>query len=192
VSASFGIGMLQTSQPFATVLGATIAAVAGSLGAILTIFAQRRLEQERWRRENEVTLRASVTDAVRQLTIVMAGALHSMCWLGWAARFTPEQFTVARVRSYDAEMHRILPQIAGSLAAIVMIDSRAYAALKAIVDELYALDARLGAASHSGLSGAALAIAVAPFHQDAMTFENELPLRIGNVVKEATRRQLQW
>jgi hypothetical protein len=180
--------MLQTSQPIATIVGAIIAALAGSLGAALTVFAQRRLEQARWKRETSLALRTSLQDTVRQLTVAMESALHSMTWLAWAARISPEQFTAARVRSYDSEMHRLLPEIAGSLAVVVMLDSKAYAGLKAIADELFALDARIGKASHSGHDATILAVAVAPFHEEAMELAADLPLRVGSVVKEATRR----
>src|SRR5688572_11831115 len=102
----------------AAVIGASIGATAALLGGVLNAWLQLRLERTRWPKLREDAIAAQYRDAVRVTATTIASALHSMCWLTWAARERAVTITQTKIDAYDAEMHQLLPQITGSLAAI--------------------------------------------------------------------------
>ncbi len=96
--------LLAQPSPYSTVLGAVIGATAAILAAALTswrllhlerirITENREFERSRLESSREDVLSTELADAVQQLAIKMATALHSMCWLTWLARTAPDQVT---------------------------------------------------------------------------------------------------
>jgi hypothetical protein len=130
----------------ATIIGAAIGAAAGISGGLLVGWRQGRIEHDKWLRSREDAIAADLRATLHQLTIKVAAAVHSMCWLTWLAREGPDRLSQARIDAYDAEMHVLLPEITGLQAAVAAIDGAAFGELSAIIESVIQADWRVGTA----------------------------------------------
>jgi len=131
----------------AGLIGAAIGAVAGFTGTVLTAVLQFRLEQRKWLRAREDLTIKELRVAIAELTKTMASAMHSMTWLTWTAYEELGVINKEIISSYDAEMHRLFPDLWGILAVIAALDREAHSHLEPLVEEITKIDARIGRAT---------------------------------------------
>jgi hypothetical protein len=84
------------SAPVATVIDAVVGLSGGLIRGLLTVWHQRGLERDRAINARADALAKELSTAVQQLTISIACAIHSMCWLTWLAAARPDQLTEDR------------------------------------------------------------------------------------------------
>ena len=136
--------------PTAAVIGAGIGASVTLISTLLTTFLagwrQERTERQKHLWAVEDAKSAKLDDALTQMTIKLATALHSMCWVTWLAAEGPARFTEERADGYDREMHLLLPEISSWSSIIAALDIEAFRKIRALVNEVYELDVRIGTA----------------------------------------------
>jgi len=171
--------------PTATLLGALVGAASGITGGLITVWLQLRLERAKWPKAREDALVQDLREAIQQLTVRMAAALHSMCWLTWIAEERVSRITVERIKSYDDELHKLLPEIMGFLSMVAALDKDAYTRLSPIADKIYEVDYEIGQASllfeESPSEGG---IALARCYRKASFVERQLPKQIADIVSD--------
>ena len=176
------------TAPIATVLGALVGASAGISGALLTTWLQLRLEQRRSRQSREDAIARELSGSIQQLTTRMASSVHSMCWLTWLAATRGDRVTQANLDAYDAEQHRILPEILGYMGTVAAVDVGVYQALKPHVDEIFMLDGRIGSIGLSLDRDHETAVReLAGCYLTMTRLEQSLPTVVGNIVSERLR-----
>jgi hypothetical protein len=176
------------SAPIATVLGALVGATAGISGALLTTWLQLRLDRRRAAQTRDDSVAKAFAEAAQQLTIKMASALHSMCWLTWLAVNRGDRLTQANLDAYDAEIHKLLPEVLGYMSTVAALDSEAYEQLVPHVNELFALDGRIGQAGlHLDRDREKSIRQLADCYEPMTDFEHRLPRLVANIVGERLR-----
>ena len=176
------------TAPIATLLGAGVGLAGGVIGGALTVWHQRRLERDKAVNARADAVAKELAGGVQQLTISIASALHSMCWITWLAANRPERLTQKRIDKYDAEQHATLPKILGYLSTTAALDLELYHKLRPRVDEIFRLDAAIGKAGLSFKEDAAAAArALASFYLEMTEMERQLPLLLGDIVGKRLR-----
>lgn len=171
------------SPAVATIIGASVGALAAIAGGVITAWLQLRLERGRWPRAREEALAQDLRKAIQDLTTRMAAALHSMCWLTWSADVRPERITRAQIDQYDAELHKLLPEIIGGLTAVAALDPPAFLKLSPLGEEIYALDYDVGQACLTlDIEPADAARKLAVLAAKAGKLEQRLPKAVAGVV----------
>lgn len=177
------------TPPVATLLGALVGATVGIGGALLTTWLQLRLDRRRTAQAREDAIGKEFAAAVQQLTIRMASALHSMCWLTWLAVNRGDRLTQSNLDAYDAELHKLLPEVLGYMSTVAALDQGVYEKLVPHVNELFTLDARIGSAGLSLDRNREAAVGELADCYEAMSdFEHRLPLLVGNIVSDRLRQ----
>lgn len=172
----------------ATVLGAAIGAAAGISGGMLTGWRQTRLEREKWLRGREDILANELRVSLQQLTVRLAAAVHSMCWLTWLAKEGPSRLTQERIDGYDKEIHELLPQITSQQAMVAALNREAFDRLSSLVDRVLLADARIGQASLEFSSrDPKSATALAVCYEDTQTLEHLIPREVADIIGRALR-----
>lgn len=144
---------------------------------------QDELELRKWPRLREDAIIQDLRTDFRELTVKTASALHSMCWLTWAAREGAEHLKQEQINSYNREMHELFPHITGRLASIAAIDREIFDCLDDVIKDLIDLDWKIGKAALRYIEGQAeTARELAECHGAASELEENLPLRIVEVV----------
>jgi hypothetical protein len=149
----------------------------------MTVWHQRRLERDKALNARADAVVKELAAAVQQLTISVASALHSMCWLTWLADTRPDQLTQARIDKYDDEQHINLPRILGFLGTTAALDLDLYQQLRVHVDEVFRLDAEIGRAGLEFKDAPdAAATQLGSYNQQTTQFEKRLPLLLGDII----------
>ena len=171
------------TAPLATALGALLSLTGVLVGGGLTVWHQRRLEREKIENARADAIAKELSSAVQQLTIHVASAVHSMCWLTWLAARRPDQVTQERIDKYDAEQHITLPKILGYLTTTAALDAQFYDKLREQADEVFRLDAEIGEAGLAFVTNpSGTATALAAYYEPMLLLERRLPVTLGNVV----------
>jgi hypothetical protein len=168
---------------FTPAVATTVAALVGGLVGLVSSRLQISQELKRWPRQREDALAAELRRAIQEYATTIAGAAHAMCWFTWAATQGREFLGEKQVGSYNAEIHAVLPRIAGSLASIAALDGRAYEDLAPVAEELYDLDAKAGElALLFSYDPEAATLELAKLHGRVAPFERSVPRRIAGIV----------
>lgn len=97
--------------------------------------------------KKEVELRRALAEEQRQalqkLISASASLLHSMCWLTWRTKVRGRQDSAA-ASTYDAEAHRLLPEISTHLALVASYDVKLHDQIGALIDQIFWLDGAIG------------------------------------------------
>src|SRR5262249_28299218 len=88
------------------------------------------------------SLQKEVNLKVTQLAADLGEAGHSIAWLIWAAK--NNILTKGRIKSYDAEMHILLPKVLGDFVAVASLHESLGEVASVIAKELYKLDKEIG------------------------------------------------
>ncbi|HEX9961672.1 MAG TPA: hypothetical protein VGB00_12100 [Pyrinomonadaceae bacterium] len=140
-------------------------------------------ERAKWAREREDAIGKELRLAVLQLTVKMASALHSMCWLTWGTSEYPDRISSEKIKIYDDELHKGLPEISGSLVSVAALDRGTYDLLHPIVEEFYKIDARIGEAAQKWeKSPPEGRKKFADCYKEAVNFDKDLPNKIADIV----------
>ena len=89
-----------------------------------------------------VTFDTELRTAIREFTMAVSSALHSMSWITWEAGYR-ERLDKEMIESYDKELHLLHPQIYGQLMVIASFSKDLYAELKHIPPEINDLDTQV-------------------------------------------------
>lgn len=187
------MGLLALTPATATFLGALVGAAAGCAVAVFTARAQLRLERERSDSSREDAATKELSSAVQQLVIKMSSALHSMCWLTWFAHYRGARLEQKMIDNYDSEMHMVTPEILGHLSTVAALDDAndekgVYRKLSEYTDEIFRLDAQIGAASlNLKKNKIGTAKTLASYHKAMFNLERKLPDVIGHLVGDRIR-----
>jgi hypothetical protein len=87
-------------------------------------------------------LRTRTADAFREAFVVQ----HAMEWVTWHARNDPDAVDEAMKREYASEVHRALPALLGSIAAIAALSVDVYQRMQPVLEELYNAEERVALA----------------------------------------------
>jgi hypothetical protein len=177
----------------AVLIGAGIAAFSGLTGALTTAYLggwrQERLEANKryWSLEDAKVKR--LDDTFSQLTVKLASALHSMCWITWIAYEAPARVTQEQVTAYDNEMHTILPEILGSWSQIASLSMEAHSLAEPAVRSVFRLDAEIGKVCLDIVDQQAKAAqALADLHPVCVEKEQALPLLMADIVRRSSQK----
>jgi hypothetical protein len=95
-----------------------------------------------------------------------------------------EAITQGKIDAYDAEMHKILPEITGSLAALAALDFPSYQSFHSLAEELYKLDYGIGKACLGFSDEHSRCIkALEDYWEEAQTMDQRLPQEIADIVE---------
>lgn len=145
-----------------TMISGIIAGLGGYLGSYIKVKAEvraatdslrqtienlrettRTVEIEKARILAESTLESDLRKAVYGLAATTQSLLHSMCWLSWSAQVRhlvkPDLSTL-----YDAEAHKLVPEIFGQMAVIKLLNKDLHARATPFVQRILALDVDYG------------------------------------------------
>jgi hypothetical protein len=131
----------------ATIIAATVGAVAGLVGGLIAAIAQRRLESAKWPRGREDALASDLRTTISGLITNIASGLHSICWLTWDLDHRPGPLQPERIATYDADMHGLLPRLLGGVAAVATIDKETAVELRVFVENIIEIDYKIGVAT---------------------------------------------
>jgi hypothetical protein len=125
------------------------------------------------------TLESDLRKAVYELATASHSLVHSMCWLSWSAQ--ARGFTRADLsQQYDAEAHKLIPEILGRMAVIKLIDDSLYEGAFEFVEEMQVVDVRYGnAVVLSETDPSAGTVGLAQLHGEALV-----------LLKKAERRNI--
>jgi hypothetical protein len=129
-----------------SLIGGLLTIVAGIVSGVLAARWQSKIEAAKWKRQKRDTFESELLNNVKEFTISIASALHSMCWLCWLAEYGPERLSGRNIKLYDKEMHVMLPKIAGISAVIAGMDYQVYEKIMPVVTDIYRLDSAIGRA----------------------------------------------
>jgi hypothetical protein len=83
--------------------------------------------------------------AIYSLAVATESLIHSMCWLSWDAK-TRRSVRQELTRMYDAEAHKLLPEIFSQLALLHILDEELHANAYPFAWRLAGLDVKFGEA----------------------------------------------
>jgi hypothetical protein len=101
------------------------------------------VESEKARIMIDSTMGAELRKAVYALATAVHALMHGMCWLSWdtrARRIVRSDLS----RAYDAEAHKLIPEIFGQMAVIQLLDQQLHARALPFVEKLVQLDVDYG------------------------------------------------
>jgi len=143
----------------------------------------RTVEEVKAKITTGVAVGKELRDAVRAFTEALGALTHSMCWLTWDCK-ERNRLNVEMAKSYDAEVHRVSPQIVGQLALIAMLDKAVADKLAPLATEVFALDAQIGTAVVQAEKDEATGVeALRQLHADANDFESRFRERVVDLFK---------
>jgi len=101
------------------------------------------VESEKARIMIDSTMGAELRKAVYALATAVHALMHAMCWLSWD---TQARRVVRRdlSQAYDAEAHKLIPEIFGQMAVIQLLDPQLHAHALPFVEKLVQLDVDYG------------------------------------------------
>src|SRR5262249_7219120 len=102
------------------------------------------LEEKKLKAARQDALNKEIGLRMVQLTTDLASAVHSMAWLTWSSN--REMLTQAKIDSYDAEMHTVLPKISGDVVAIGALDAGLGQLANTLWRDVVRLDVEIGEA----------------------------------------------
>jgi hypothetical protein len=170
------------------VVVAILGVISSALVAWFVARASWRLELQKWRRTRDDAHTSDLRAGLQQLILTISSAAHSMCWLTWLADADASKLTKERVIQYDAEMHKVLPQLLGSHALVASLRPQTYRRFKDLIDEIFDVDRAIGNACLKFVPGVpATAEELKALHARATKIEDKLPETVRSVLRDITR-----
>lgn len=154
------------------IVAALIAALAGLAAGYIAGKQATRFEYEK-------ETRLAVAEVAKGIGV----ATHSISWLTWRAKYQPEHLSIDHVDAFDVDMHRLYPELTGSLAVLAALNKRVYESVRSLVGRVYDLDDRVAQATTSvrdQVEGAASTLA--EFHSQAQELDRHLRDGLGDIM----------
>jgi hypothetical protein len=123
-----------------------VGAVAGLVGGGLAGRQQGRIERERWRDARRDDAWKEKRGDLETLSGMLAKGIHEVTYVAWSASSKDVDGLRADAVAYEATMRSLLPEITSAQATAWGLSDRAFAELRPLVAELFALDAAIGEA----------------------------------------------
>jgi hypothetical protein len=161
-----------------------LTAVIGLASALIAGFlAGRRTARLEYEKETRL--------AIAQVARGIGAATHTMSWLTWKATFQPHHLNDAHVEAYDEDMHKLYPELTGSLALTAALNNNAYERLRDIADDVYNLDNKIAQATTAVLDEAdGGAQIVAALYEEARSLEKNSKARLADIMATISRTRL--
>jgi hypothetical protein len=177
----------------AAIVGASIAASSGLIGALTTAFLggwrQERLEADKRKWALKDARLKQLEDTITQLTTKIAAAVHSMCWIAWIAMESPTRLTQEQSDLYDKEMHAILPDITALSAVLGSLDATAYSMTEPTIQSIFKMDAETGRACLHIANEHDVAIReLIVLYQKFLDAQKRVPTIMSEVISDASER----
>ena len=97
----------------------------------------------------------------------------------------PTKLTQERVKQYDDEMHKLLPQLLGYHALVASLRPQTYGRFASLIERIFQADRDIGDASLKFIQGQpATAAALAALHDTSMHLEEQLPQTVRSVLAD--------
>jgi len=163
-------------------VGALLSIISGIISGTLAARWQAKLEKDKWMRQRADSFESELRNTVKELTISIAEAFHSMCWVCWLAKYGPERLSIKNIKAYDKEMHILLPKIEGTHSVIAGMDYQVYQKIRPLVKNVIKLDAQIGSAGLTFIENQPYtALALAKFHDESVSSEKS----VSDIIAEA-------
>src|SRR5829696_2582146 len=120
----------------AGLLGASVGAVTGIVGNIVSPWQQRKAEKQRWSQGRVDELWAEERRALLELTSLLAEGCQAAGWLSWAASAKSDDMLKVDIAEYDTKMRLLLPRLVTGQAAASGLSEEAYGRLDPLVERL--------------------------------------------------------
>jgi len=128
--------------------------------------------------EEAKNIRLAVADVAKKI----AAGIHSIAWLCWAAKHTPNEVTEKNLRAYDEEIHLILSELVGSRVILAALDNNTHSVLSPLMDKLYQLDVQVGDAKALYATSTKEGLdALGRLHGASLQFDKELLKAVTNL-----------
>jgi hypothetical protein len=159
----------------ASLIGASIGALAGLGGGWLNGWRQSKIEHQKWVRARYDTIEKDARLALADLTKKLAAGVHAICWLTWKAKYEPEKLSEADLSAYDTSMQTLFPDIVGSRVILAALSKETHDLVSPLVLQLYAFDVRVAEGAALFRRSPADGIKVlATCHDDCLQFDRVL------------------
>ena len=143
----------------------------------------RTVEEVKAQITTGIAVGKELRDAVRAFTEGVGALAHSMCWLTWDCK-ERNRLDAEMAKNYDAEVHRVCPQIIGQLALIAMLDKVVAEKLAPLATDVFTLDAQVGNAVVLAETDHAKGLAaLRQLHGHAGNFESRFRERVVDLLK---------
>ncbi|MBD2168181.1 hypothetical protein H6G64_35860 [Calothrix sp. FACHB-156] len=155
----------------------------------------RELKKERakWQITREDAIIQELRIVIQQVTIKMAAAMHSMTWLTWIAKEDVSQITIEKIKLYNEEQNKLLPEILGFSSSVAALDKTAYDLIAQIINDIFILDSKIGKAGlQFEKSPSEGGKALFECYKQAVSLEEKLPQQIGNIVSERVQQRAEY
>ncbi len=168
----------------AALTGAIVGGMAAIAGSLIIGLIQIRTEKQKWLRAKQDESAAQLRFQIAEVARKMLSAQHSMEWIAWYAAYTPQHLSQEMASNYEREIHKVFPELLGSLAVTASLSLDAYNRLTPLAEEIYELDPRISRALVSfKVSPLESAKAVSATLPKATELYKQLPLQIAEILK---------
>jgi len=156
----------------ASLIGASIGALAGLGGGWLNGWRQSKIEHQKWVRARYDAIEKDARLALADLTKKLAAGVHAICWLSWKAKYESEKLSERDLSAYDTSMQTLFPDIVGSRVILAALSKETHDLMSPLVLKLYAFDVRVAEGAASFRKSPADGIkALAACHDDCLQFD---------------------
>lgn len=131
-----------TAAILGTLIGAIAAIVSAGLTSIVASRTERRRQADAKRTADIEALRKAAASAFIEIFVIQ----HSMEWVTWYAKYSPDSVTEVMRGQYESEIHSAYPRLLGALAMVAALDLRTHEALRTIIDRVYNTEERVALA----------------------------------------------
>jgi hypothetical protein len=127
----------------AALLAGGLASAAALLAATLTAFVALKAERQRREQEQATAAAQELRSRAADVFVQMFALQHELEWLTWHARHQPAALDAEMLRSYNTQVHAVIPKLLGTTAVVASLSVSLYSTLSRIGGELFNLDAQV-------------------------------------------------
>ncbi len=164
-------------------IGAAIGAIAGVLGGLFAIRAERKLEYQKWVRGREDDVRRDVRLAVAEVANKLAALAHAVMWFTYKTVATKQEPSPSILETFDKEVHELTSNLVGAQIRLAELDSSLYKQITPFVSDAINLTERVFEGTSLMRENTDHGIqALSECNQAALKFIKTLPQQIANLI----------
>jgi hypothetical protein len=127
-----------------TLFGALGGSIIGLFGALMIAKVNKKGENQKFDKQLQEEKTKNLRIAASDLMKKTAEGFHSLTWVLWIAKNTPNEFTPKIIEDHDKKMNKIYSEIAGAQVVLSAYNKKIYQDTEPIVRHLYHCDGELG------------------------------------------------
>src|SRR6185295_17682634 len=81
----------------------------------------RKLESFKYALETEGESSRNLRLSIAEVAKKLAAGIHSICWLCWTAKYSPEELQPEHLQSYNKEIHLLLSELVGARVVLAAL-----------------------------------------------------------------------